>query len=480
VRTAVVVDRSSSVPLSRQIYDFWRLGILNGRFSGGERVPSTREVAIALDLSRGTIAQAYDQLVSEGYFQTTHGSGTFVCGQLPEALLNAPANAGRRAGPNAAAPLSGFGKRLQSDIPYVRKESGHFWLSHWGPDLNLFPLELWHRLYARSLRGLGPDALDYTEHVSGYVPLREEIAKYVSRSRAVVCTPDQVIVVNGSQQGLDLCARLLLEPGDEVVLENPCYSGARRIFEACGARLRPVPVDREGIDCSRLVATARLAYVTPAHQFPTGVALSLRRRLELIAWARQHGAVIIEDDYDSEYRYSGAPTPALQGLAGEVPIIYCGTFSKVMFPGLRVGYLIVPRPMVAAFTRAKWLVDRHTPIHQQAALCSFMKEGHLERHIRRMRRIYGLRRAALVEALNVHFGDAATVLGEAAGMHAYVRFDDPDLAVRAQRNKVQLREVEPYYIGKAPVSDFLLGFSMLTEKGLRHGIKLISAAGKRP
>jgi GntR family transcriptional regulator/MocR family aminotransferase len=480
MRTAVVIDRSSTVPLSRQVYDFWRSGILNGRFSGGERVPSTREVATALDLSRGTIAQAYDQLVSEGYFQTTHGSGTFVCRQLPETLLNAPADAGRRTGPNAAAPLSNFGKRLQQDIPYVRRESGHVWLSHWGPDLKLFPIEVWHRFYARSLRSLGPDALDYTEEVSGYGPLREEIAKYVSRSRAVVCSPEQVIVVNGSQQGLDLCARLLLEPGDEIALENPCYSGARRIFEACGARLCPTPVDREGMDCSRLSTTARLAYVTPAHQFPTGVALSLRRRLELIAWARQHGAVIIEDDYDSEYRYSGAPTPALQGLVSEVPIIYCGTFSKVMFPGLRVGYLIVPRPMIAAFARAKWLFDRHTPIHQQAALHGFMKEGHLERHIRRMRRTYGLRRAALVEALNVHFGATATVLGEAAGMHAYVRFDDPGVAARAKRNKVQLRGIEPYYIGKAPPSDYLLGFSMLTERGLREGIKLISAAGRRP
>ena len=476
MRTAVVIDRSSPVPLSRQIYEFWRLGILNGRFSGGERVPSTREVATALNLSRGTIAQAYDQLVSEGYFQTTHGSGTYVCDQLPEALLNAPAAAGGQSAPNTAAPLSNFGKRLRKDIPFVAKQSGHICLSHWGPDLDLFPLEVWHRLYARSLRSLGPEALDYTEHVRGYEPLCEEIAKYVSRSRAVVCSADQVIVVNGSQQGLDLCARLLLEPGDEVAVENPGYSGASRIFEACGARLRAVPVDDEGIDCSRLGTTARLAYVTPAHQFPTGVALSLRRRLELIGWARQHGAVIIEDDYDSEYRYSGAPTPALQGLVSEVPVIYCGTFSKVMFPGLRVGYLIVPRPMVTAFIRAKWLVDRHTPIHQQAALHYFMKEGHLERHIRRMRRIYRLRRAALVDALHTYLGDTAAVLGEAAGMHAYVRFGDAGVAARARRNKVQLREAEPYYLGKVPANDYLLGFSMLTERSLREGVKRLAPA----
>jgi GntR family transcriptional regulator / MocR family aminotransferase len=473
--TVVAIDRSSPVPLTRQIYDFWRQGILSGRFSGGERVPSSRDLATALDLSRGTITQAYEQLISEGYFQTTHGAGTFVCRQLPEKLLNAPAASGRRPAHEAAAPLSTFGKRLQKDYQQPGQRSDHICLSHWGPDLNLFPLESWHRLYARSLRSLGYDALGYAEYARGYEPLCEEIAKYVSRSRAVTCSADQVVVVNGSQQGLDLCARLLLEPGDEVAVENPGYSGASRVFEATGARLRPIPVDREGMVCARLGAAAKVAYVTPAHQFPTGVALSLRRRLELISWARERRAVIIEDDYDSEYRYSGAPMPALQGLATGVPVIYCGTFSKVMFPGLRVGYLIVPQPMVAAFTRAKWLSDRHTPVHQQATLCQFMKEGLLERHIRRMRRIYDLRRATLVESLHTHFGDRAAVLGEAAGMHAYVQFDDPDITVRAARNKVQLRDVGAYYLGKAPANDYLLGFSMLSESSIREGIKRLAA-----
>jgi len=473
--TAVVIDPASSVPLTRQIYEFWRLGILNGRFSGGERVPSTRELATALDLARGTITQAYEQLISEGYFQTTHGSGTFVCRQLPEDLLNVPAAAGRRLTHEASAPLSTFGKRLQKDYPQLKVRPGYIGFSHWGPDLNLFPLESWQRLYARSLRSLGSGALGYAEYARGYEPLCEEIAKYVSRSRAVSCSAEQIIVVNGSQQGLDLCARLLLEPGDEVAVENPGYSGASRVFEAIGARLRSVPVDKEGIVCARLGEAAKVVYVTPAHQFPTGVALSLRRRLELIAWARQQPAVIIEDDYDSEYRYSGAPMPALQGLATGVPVVYCGTFSKVMFPGLRVGYLIVPRPMVAAFTRAKWLSDRHTPVHQQATLYHFMKDGYLERHIRRMRRIYELRRTALVESLHRHFGDDATVLGEAAGLHAYVRFSDANIATRAARNKVQLRDVEAYYLGKAPANDYLLGFSMLSESSIREGIKRLAS-----
>jgi GntR family transcriptional regulator / MocR family aminotransferase len=472
--TVVAIDRSSPLPLSRQIYDFWRLGILSGRFAGGERVPSTRDLATELDLSRGTITQAYEQLISEGYFQTTQGAGTFVCRQLPEKLLNAPAATGRRSAHEPAAPLSTFGKRLQKDYQQLGQRPDHICLSHWGPDLNLFPLESWHRLYARSLRSLGYDALGYSEYARGYEPLCEEIAKYVSRSRAVTCSAEQVIVVNGSQQGLDLCARLLLEPGDEVAVENPGYSGASRVFEATGARLRPIPVDREGMVCARLGEAAKVAYVTPAHQFPIGVALSLRRRLELIGWARERRAVIIEDDYDSEYRYSGAPMPALQGLATGVPVIYCGTFSKVMFPGLRVGYLIVPQPMVAAFTRAKWLADRHTPVHQQATLCQFMKEGLLERHIRRMRRIYDLRRATLLESLQVHFRDRAAVLGEAAGMHAYVQFDDPDIAVRAARNKVQLRDVGAYYLGKAPANDYLLGFSMLSESSIREGIKRLA------
>jgi GntR family transcriptional regulator/MocR family aminotransferase len=474
LRAAVALDRSSSVPLTRQIYDFWRLGILHGRFSGGQRVPSTRAASEALALSRGTVGQAYEQLVSEGYLESVRGSGTFVCRQLPEQLLNAPAAAGRLAARGAGARLSSFGKRLRENFERPGRLPGHISLAHSGPDLDLFPWELWHRCYVRSLRSLSRDALSQGRHVRGYEPLCDEIAGYVSRSRGVRCSPGQVIVVNGSQQALDLCARLLLDRGDEVVVENPGYIGASRIFEASGARLRPVPIDSEGIVCGRLGQGARLAYVTPAHQFPTGAALSLRRRLELIGWARRHDAVIVEDDYDSEYRYGGAPMPALQGLADGAETLYCGTFSTVMFPGLRIGYLIVPQPLVAVFERAKWLADRHTPVYHQAALCRFMREGHLERHIRRMRRTYALRRAALVEALQDRFGARASILGEAAGLHAYVRFDDPEVATRAARNKIQLRSAAAYFLGRARPYDFLLGFSTLAERSLREAVKRLA------
>jgi GntR family transcriptional regulator / MocR family aminotransferase len=470
------IDRNSEVPLGRQIYELWRLGILEGRFSRGERVPSTREMAQALGLSRGTVTQAYEQLVSEGYLEAAHGAGTFVCRRLPEDLLNAVPAARDPVEATSGVRLSRFGQRLTTDFAYPGRKAGHISLAHWGPDLRLFPAKLWHRCYARSLRVSGPDSLDYAENVAGHEALREEIARYVSRSRAVRASAEEVVVVSGSQQGLDLCARLLLEPGDEAVVENPGYLGASRAFQSAGARLRPVAVDGEGIVTSDLAGGAKLAYVTPAHQFPTGAALSLRRRLELLAWARRHRAAIIEDDYDSEYRYVGAPMPSLQGLASGVPVIYCGTFSKVMFPGLRVGYLVVPRELTAVFARAKWLADRHTPLHQQAALAAFMREGHLERHIRRMRRAYGLRREALVESLERHFGARAVVLGEPAGMHAHVRFDDPGLAARAAQNKVQLRDVAVYYLGSAPEDEYLLGFSMLSERSIGEAIRRLSEA----
>jgi GntR family transcriptional regulator/MocR family aminotransferase len=284
-----------------------------------------------------------------------------------------------------------------------------------------------------------------------------------------------VVVVNGSQQGLDLCVRLLLEPGDEVAFENPGYQGANRIFQAYGARLRPARIDADGVVIKDLGPKARLVYVTPSHQFPTGVSMSLARRLELIEWARAHGAAIIEDDYDSEYRYSGAPLPSLQGLARGVAVIYIGTFSKVMFPGLRIGYVIAPRQFVGPLKRAKWLADRQTSILDQAALTDFIREGHLERHIRRMRRLYGRRREVLVESLARHFGDRARVRGDAAGMHLMVRFEDGDIVERAAKAKVLLMSASAYYLTKPAPDEFIFGFSAIGERTIREGVKRLAA-----
>jgi GntR family transcriptional regulator/MocR family aminotransferase len=475
MRPAITLDPTAVAPMHRQIYDAWRAGILAGRFHVGSRVPSTRELAATLDVARSTVTQAYDQLIAEGYLQSTRGSGTFVCRELPDQLPGARLAAPTRAGATVPIRLSRFGAGLRDDFPRRPHRAGHIDFSYWGADLAQFPFALWRKLLLRRLRKFDEALFDYADSARGFEPLRREVAAYVARSRAVRCTPEQVIVVNGSQQALELCARLLLETGDAVAFENPGYLGTRRIFNAYGARLIPTRVDGEGIVVSEIDTDARMTYVTPSHQFPTGVALSLARRLALIEWARRERTVIIEDDYDSEYRYSGPPLPAMQGLTPDAPVVYCGTFSKVMFPALRIGYVIVPPSLIDAFTRAKWLTDRHSPLLEQAVLSDFMSEGHLDRHIRRMRRHYGRRREVLMEALDRHFGATAQTSGDAAGMHLLVRFNDPSVSERASAAKVQLANVGTYYLAKPPRNEFVFGFSALGERTIREGIKRLAS-----
>jgi GntR family transcriptional regulator/MocR family aminotransferase len=475
MRFATAVDRRSAAPLRLQIYEQWREAVLTGRFRSGTAVPSTRELAATLGVSRSTVTEAYDQLIAEGYLETARGSGTFVCRALPDDLLMA----GHRPRPGAreetpVVRLSRYGAGLTEDFRRAPAAPGVIDFRQGSPDLDRFPFSLWRKLLLRQMRHARPAFFDYADQSAGDERLRIEIAAYVARMRAVRCTPDQVIVVNGSQQGFDLSARLLFEPGDEAAFENPGYQGARHAFAARGVRLQPVAVDGDGIVLQGLGRTSRAVYVTPSHQFPTGVSMSLARRLALIEWARQTSAVIIEDDYCSEYRYSGQPLPSLQGLAGGVPVVYLGTFSKVMFPGLRIGYVVAPRQLVPAFTRAKWLTDRQTPILEQATLASFLGEGHLERHIRRMLRLYGLRRQVLVESLSKHFGEDARIAGGAAGMHLMVRFADDRVGARAARNHVRLVGADMYYLTRPPGREFVLGFSALGERTIREGVKRLA------
>jgi GntR family transcriptional regulator / MocR family aminotransferase len=474
MRAAISIDNASSVPMHRQIYEAWRRGILSGRFRQGDRVPSSRELAQALQVSRSTVTQAYEQLFAEGYLETAHGSGTFVRGDIHEHELRGPAKQRAKAAVTSIR-LSAFGARLKQDFVYPTQPLDHICFSRWTPDIERFPIELWRKLLARQLKAPARSMLDYARQAQGHEPLRKEIAAYVARSRAVQCTPEQVLIVNGSQQALEMSARVLCDAGDVAAFEDPGYLGTRRIFEAAGIALRPARVDEQGIVVSAIAKQSRLVYVTPSHQFPTGVAMSLARRLELLAWARQHRAVIIEDDYDSEYRYSGPPLPALQGLAQDVPVVYCGTFSKVMFPALRIGYAIVPDALIAPFRRAKWLSDRSMPAIEQAALTDFIADGHLERHIRRMRRLYGARREVLVVSLQRHFGESVNILGEAAGMHLALRTSDFGFADRAKRNKVQIVSTRDYYLGKSRNDEFLLGFSALSERSIREGVRRLAS-----
>ena len=475
MRASIRIDPRSPMALHRQIYDAWREAILGGRFTGGERLPSSRELAARLGTSRSTVTQAYDQLIAEGYLETARGAGTFVSAELPDCLCRPDSVPSARRSSAAAIVLSALGRRLEEDYEHPRPRPGFIRFSQLTPDLDEFPFPLWHRSLNRQLRRGRRELFDYARDAAGHLPLREQIAAYVGRSRAVCCNADQVAVLSGSQQALDFAVRLLIDPGDPVAFENPGYLGTRRVFEACGARILPVPVDAEGLVVDALDDRAKLVCVTPSHQFPTGVSLSLPRRLALLEWARRRGAVIIEDDYDSEFRYQGPPLPALQGLVDEAPVIYCGSFSKVMFPGLRVGYAVLPRAMVPPFRRLKWLSDRHGPMLEQGALTDFLAEGHLERHIRRMRRLYSARRQVLVDALASGLGNSAQILGDPAGMHVMVRFDDPETGARAERNKVQLIDAGAYYLDDAPGSAFVMGFASLGERAIREGVRRLVA-----
>jgi GntR family transcriptional regulator/MocR family aminotransferase len=472
MRTPIAVDRRRETPLHRQIYEEWRRGILAGRFAPGERMPSTRELAIALGVARATVASAYDQLVAEGYLEGHHGSGTFVSQQLPErgVLPVAGAAVPRR---RARVRLSAYVQRLGPVVPRPPVAPGVIDLSIIGPDHDLFPFDAWGRLVRRHLRRLSPALFRYGRDGAGHVRLRAAIAAYLRRSRAVRCAPEQVVIVSGSQQALDLAARVLIDPGDEVAVEEPGYPGARHVFAAAGATPRPVRVDGDGLVVGELPAGARLAYVTPSHQFPLGASLSVARRLDLLSWAQARGAYVVEDDYDSEFRYDGAPLPALKGLGDPSRVVYVGTFSTAMFPGLRLGYLVVPPPLVEPFVRAKWHADRHTAALEQAALADFLEEGMFEQHVRRMRRIYAARRAALLDALDEHFGRRATVLGDAAGMHLVVRLDGPDRRPRVDQ-RVVVRDTRIYYAGPAPPGEYVLGFASLSERALREAVRRLA------
>jgi len=489
---AITLNHKSASPLHRQLYEELRLAILARRLRPGERVPSTRALAASLKLSRATVTQSYEQLVSEGYLQAVVGSGTTVCAQLPDDLLRtAPVKALKAAAETRrAAPvkLSHYGASLDNSLPLealepelpINFKSGR-------PALEEFPMREWRRLLLRHCRAGKAELLDYAPNLRGTPALRKAISDYLARSRAVRCTPEQVIIVNGSQQAIDLLTKVLIDRGDAVAVENPGYLGARRAFLAQGAKLLPIPVDENGIVVERLEAKsgsgaqrAKLIYVTPSHQFPTGAVLPLARRLELIRWAEKTGAVIVEDDYDSEFRYGSRPIPALQGLAEGANVIYVGTFSKVLFPALRIGYVVVPDALARVFARARWLADRQTPTLEQAALTDFIVEGHLERHLRRMRTMYDNRRRALVRALKTHFDVRARILGENAGMHLTVRLrtrlHDDEVMRRAAEAGVGLVSARIYYLGAAPANEFVLGYAGLSERRIQEGVRRLAKA----
>jgi len=469
------------VTLTKEIYDELRLTILRGELQPGSRLPSTRALAEERGVSRNTVLNAYEQLLSEGYVEARVGSGTCVARALPEELLTVRPDV--RAGGGARPPLSGRGKLLSSNpgrpLSAPRRprafESGL-------PDASAFPFRTWTRLMARQWRRPSYELLSYGDP-AGYRPLREAIAAYVRAARAVRCDAEQVFIVSGSQQALDLTARLLIDPGDVALIEDPGYPGARIALSAAGATLVPLPVDHDGADIARRAArakNARLVFVTPSHQYPLGVTLSLRRRLALIEWASQRGAWIVEDDYDSEFRYRRKPLPSLQGLDAAGRVIYLGTFSKTLFPSLRLGFVVLPPELVDPFRRARSVVDGHSPVSEQAVLAEFIAGGHFARHIRRMRVLYEERQGVLVEAARRELGGLLDVAPLDGGMHLVGWLaedaDDVRVAERAAERGVHVFPLSRCSVGKSLRPGLLLGYAALTPAQIREGVRKLAAA----
>lgn len=469
------INLNRDQPLQKQLYQEIRQAILRRRLLPNQRIPSTRRLANLLGISRTTVTLCYEQLLSEGYLETVIGSGTYVCGQIPDHLLQSEVGILAAQQSVVELRLSAYGEALESaDISRSSEIDVPFSFRYGRPALDQFPLKLWRKLLSR--RCVAADWLDYADDPLGYYPLREQIAQYLARARAVQCTPEQVVITNGSQQALDLILRLLIDPGDAIAMEEPGYLSARRLFETQGAKLIPIPVDDTGVRVSDLPnqEAFRLVHVTPSHQFPTGAILSLPRRLELLAWVQEQGALIIEDDYDSEYRYGERPIPALQGLDQSGSVLYIGTFSKVLFPSLRIGYLVLPQRLVALFGKAKWLCDRQLPLLEQQVLTDFIQGGHLEQHIRRMRSLYDQRRQAIVSALKHHFGDRALIMGEQAGIHVMVQFQtslsDQVVVERAAQVGVGLICAQNHYLYPQKTGEFIFGYAELTIENIERGI----------
>lgn len=393
------LDRESSVLLHRQIYDSLQYFIMSGMLAPGTRLPSTRELMNELKVSRTTVRHAFDRLIAEGYLTSQIGSGTYVDLKFNGALLRPKAAkiSARQAEPGSTTLLSKRGSRI-ADAKAITGYTHARPFVQSVPGLDQFPLKTWARVLARQWHRHDDGKMGYGE-LAGYQPLRKAIASYLAAARGVSCRWEQVIIVAGAQHAFGLIANILLDPGDSVWVEEPGYSGARGAFVAAGLNLVPVPVDEYGlnVDAGRALGPdARLALITPSHQLPLGMVMPVSRRLEVLDWARRAEAWVIEDDYDSEFRYVGPPLSALQGLDQHERTLYVGTFSKVLFPSLRLGYLVVPPGLAEAFTSANGIILKGPPTHLQAAVADFITEGHFARHIRRMRKVYKERQQAML------------------------------------------------------------------------------------
>jgi len=466
---AARLERGAAEPMYRQVLRLVQHAILTGQLAPGTKLPSSRMLADDLEIARNTVLRVYDQLTAEGYVLSTTGSGTYVADTRPDARAVRPRSPLRPAAPSvprealAQESLSGRGRRLIGRAGVAPKQWGAFMPGV--PDVTEFPARTWSRLQARLWKEANPDLLTYAPG-SGYRPLRRALSDYLRVARSVKCSPDQIIITTGIHQSMDLAVRLLTDVGDRAWVEEPCYWGARSVLQAAGLELEPMPVDNEGLNPRGpgLSAPPRIAVVTPSHQYPLGMVMSLARRRTLLEYARQHGVWIVEDDYDSEFRYGSRPIASLQGLDEAGRVIYVGSLGKILYPGLRIGYMVAPEHLVDTFRTGVAELYREGQLMHQAVLAEFIMDGYLTSHVRRMRALYGERRQILIDAITSRFGDDLPVMGDEAGLHFVLGLpdgtDDRAITAAAFEAGVIVRPLSTYYSHEdAAKSGLLLGYA---------------------
>ncbi|WP_166242700.1 aminotransferase class I/II-fold pyridoxal phosphate-dependent enzyme [Paenibacillus turpanensis] len=460
------IDRQSSVPLIHQIYIELSERILRGELKAGAAIPSSRQLAAELHVSRNVVLQAYDQLQAEGYIESQYGSGTFV-----SEGASFPESGERMVEPFIPEMEVLEMKQRSGDSSYISFRSGT-------PALDLFPRSKWARLAQRIILESPESAFGYGQP-EGREELRKALTAYLLRSRGVRCHPSQLVITSGATQAISLIGRLLGGEGRTAILEDPITRDIQTIFASLGAQLHPIPVDEQGMLTQQLPSDYRpsFIYLTPSHQFPTGGTLPIQRRIQLIEYARTTGCYLVEDDYDSEFRYEGAPVSALQGLEPD-KVIYIGTLSKILSPALRMGYIIFPHPLIEKGRRLKWFSDLHTPSLEQLTLAHFIEEGHLERHVLKMKRVYRKRRDMLIRLLKETFGEQVTIRGQGTGLHLIADFQGiqftEELLAELDHEGVGLQAVEKHAMEKGKrEGQVILGFGHLTELEMALGLRIL-------
>ena len=459
--------------LTTRLYRELREAVRDGRLRPGDRLPPTRELATQLELSRGTVTTAYERLVAEGFLVARVGAGTYVADDVPRVGSRARRRAGavrpRRGWTAAPAPVA-----TGAAVPY------DFGVGV--PDPALFPFDSWRRLVASELRA-GANAPGRYADPAGLLRLREAVSRYVGVSRSVRCDPEDVVVTNGTQQALDLVCRVVLEPGNTVAVEDPGYPPAATLFAAAGMRVAPVPVDEQGLVVEDLPVRARLVYVTPSHQFPTGAAMSLRRRVALVEWAQEHDSLVVEDDYDSEFRFSSRPLEPLVNLDPSGRVCYVGSFSKTMLPALRLGFIVAPPSLRLALRAARQLSDGFSPVATQAALARFIDDGMLARHVRKASTVYAARHATVLAALEAVPG--LHVVPSSAGLHVCARLprarpgDGRRVVSAAGRLGIAVESLDGYYLGaqgstsvaRRSSEGVVVGYGAVADDRLAEGLR---------